>query len=105
MKHQVYLGIALRIIILFAVAMAATFVPEQLRDFFGDTSCEGKTYEWYGSTREGCPGSSFGIDEDWQWGARHYWYAWLMVFLFVLSVVNVVMSIVALLKKHYDIQL
>lgn len=37
MKTKVFLAIGIRIVILFAVGMAATFIPEQLRDFFGDT--------------------------------------------------------------------
>ena len=36
MKTNVYIGVAIRIIVLFVVAMLATFLPEYLEGFFGD---------------------------------------------------------------------
>lgn len=85
MKTQVYFGIVLGIIILFAVGMAGTYIPDHLRGFFGDQP----------SDRE------YGFDASYSWGIRHYWYFWMMIFLFLLSVVNVVVSIINLIKKHY----
>lgn len=92
MKTQVYFGIAIRIIILFTVGAFMTFLPEILRDFFGDTPhvCE-KGY---------CP-HGFGIDVGFKWGTRHYWYFWMMVLLFLLSLANVIVGIIRLVNKHY----
>jgi hypothetical protein len=101
MKTQVYLGIAIRLIVLFGVGMLLSFIPEQLRGFFGDETCIGKTYKMYGETRKGCPYEGFGIDQDWKWGVRHYWYYWMMFLLFLLSLVNIILSIIGLVTKHY----
>ena len=67
MKTKVFLGIAVRIILLFGAAMLFTFIPEQLREFFGDTPhlCE------TGECSHNYPSN---IDWEWHWGTRHYWY-------------------------------
>ncbi|HLG35547.1 MAG TPA: hypothetical protein VI757_11765 [Bacteroidia bacterium] len=88
MKTKVYLGIALRIIFLFSVAMAATYLPDQLRSFFGDVPYVPGRYNDM-------------FDDKYDWGARHHWYAWMMFFLFVLSLINLVMHIVNLIEKEY----
>lgn len=76
MKTIVFFQIALRIIILFSIGMASTYIPEHLSGFFGDT-------------QDG-------------WGARHYWYNWMMFLLFLLSLANLIISIFKILKKNYD---
>jgi len=78
MKNQVYFGIMLRIIFLFAVGMAGTYIPENLREFFGDVALK----EYY----------NIGVDPAYSWGARHYWYFNMMIILFLFSGVNVVIS-------------
>jgi hypothetical protein len=88
MKTQVYFGIAWRITVLISIGLFHTFVPEYLHDFFGDEYVE-KT-SWAGITF--C---------EWEWGARHYWYTTGMVLLFLLSLVNVIMTIVNLVNKNY----
>ena len=93
MKTQVYFGIAIRIILLFSVAMIGTYLPEILRDFFGDTPCVPD------ANGRGCR-NGFGV-YDYDWGVRHYWYWWGMFLLFILSLVNCVLSIIGLLDKHY----
>jgi len=81
MKTNVYLGIILRIVALFTIAIAGTYIPEFLpKNFFGDY-----------------------VDRGYQeWGIRHYWYFWMMVILCLLSMINCIASIVSLIKKHYD---
>jgi len=37
MKTHVYFGIAFRLILLFTTGAVMTFLPDYLRDFFGDT--------------------------------------------------------------------
>ena len=88
MKTNVYLGIAIRIIVLCLFAMAITFITPELRTFFGDV------YVPNGISDEG-------IDKYWDWGARHYWYFWTMIFLFLLSLINVIMQIVKIIEKNY----
>lgn len=86
MKTNVFLGIAIRIIILFGVTILATFLPEYLNNhypaFLGD----------YIDDRE-----------DKCWGLRHWWWFIMMVILFALSLLNVVLSIYTLVKKNYNL--
>lgn len=88
MKTKVYLAIAVRLIILFGVGMMVTFITPHMREFFGDVPNVSK--------------KDFGVDSAWDWGARHYWYFWLMVFLFILSLINFVMSVINIIEKNYD---
>jgi len=90
MKNKVFLGITVRIVILFTVAMLATFIPENLRDFFGDTPA----LEVQDHTPE--------PDKYYDWGARHYWYWWMCVILFLLSMLNLFISVFNLVQKNYD---
>lgn len=84
MKTTVFLGIGLRIIILFTIGMFMTYLPENLTEFFGDKMV---TYTW---------GKSL------EWGARHYWYAIMMGLLFTLSLLNAVLSVIQLVNKNYN---
>ena len=84
MDFKLFFGISIRIIILFSLAMAGTFIPDHLRVFFGDTLSN----------------SIFG-DPEWKWGVRHYWYFWMMCLLFILSAINVGLSIYKLIKKNH----
>ena len=90
MKKEVYFGIAIRIIILFSVAILMTYVPEHLHGFFGDTIDP--------TDVRGRPGF---IHDGWDWGSRHYWFWWMMCLLFILSLINVIAGSISLLIKHY----
>jgi len=85
MKLNIYMQIAIRIIILFSMGMFFTYVPNELRDFFNDTQCI-----------ENC----YGFDSDWYWGTRHYWFFWMSFFLFILSMVSFIMHIVKIIEKE-----
>ena len=87
MKNEVYFGIAIRIIVICVLGMLWTYVPDELRDFFGDQLSSERT--------------GFGVDRGYKWGARHYWYAWMMFLLFVLSVISAVMQCAKLIEKHH----
>jgi hypothetical protein len=86
MKHQVYFGIAIRIIILFGAGLLMSFASPWLHEFFGD------------SQRRECEGS---IDGCWEWSAAHYWYYWGTLLLFLLSLLNIIVASVSLIQKHY----
>lgn len=86
MKPKMYFGIAIRIVLLFTIAIFATLIPEQLRDFFGDTWNKGDKFN----------------NPHWEWGIRHYWFNWMGVLLFLLSILNLVIYIVSTVKKNYD---
>ena len=94
MKYQVYFGIALRIICLFGVGFLMTYVNPAIADFLGDHPC---------TKPSGC-GGEFG-NRSIEWTASHYWYSWCLAFLFILSLVNVVIGSIKLIGKHYTIHL
>lgn len=87
MKHGLYFGITTRLIFLFVLAMFATFIPEHLREFFGDKYNSGYCND--------------NLDPCYVWGARHFWYWFLMFFLFVLSAINLIMHIDRLIDHYY----
>lgn len=82
MNPKMFLGIAWRIIALFIVVMLTTFLPEHLHAFFGDTPN---------------PGVQGGYD----WGVRHYWYKMMCGLLFLLSIINLIITICNMSKRYY----
>lgn len=98
MPIKLYLAIALRIIILFAVGLMMTFVFPHLRYFFGDTLKSIPDVVINGTP------VYRGVDERWDWGARHYWYFCCVFILFILSLINCVLSIYNLVSKQYSKQ-
>ena len=85
MKTKVYLGIGIRIIVLFSIGMFWSYITEHLTDFFGDKII---------STPYG---------EKVELGVRHYWYSVMMALLFCLSLLNVAMQCVKLVNDNYDV--
>lgn len=83
MKIIVYLGIAIRILILGLVGGVGYYYSEMLHGFFGDK---------YDCGSWGC---------YWQWGGIHYWYSWTVSLLFILSLLNCIISARKLILKYY----
>ncbi len=88
MKFPVYINIAIRIVILAVLGMILTYIPDHLRPFFGDTPAA--KVNIFSS-----------IDNNWDWGIRHYWYFWAVIALFILSAINFIMSIKTIVDKYY----
>lgn len=76
LRFTVWLGVYL--IALFTFGMFSTFLNERIQasGFFGDTA--------------NIPLAYIGIDPGHTWGARHYWYFWLCVLLFILMLVRII---------------
>jgi len=96
MKTRTFLQIAFRIVALFTIAMLLTFIPEYLRDFFGD-----KPFVPYIGPYGNRIMESGDIDTEWAWGARHYWYFFMMLLLFLLSAINVCIYIAKLIDSEF----
>ena len=103
MKNKVFFPISIRIVILFGTGMMFTFIPDNLREFFGD--------EHHETCSEACVPTGYSIkkcsatddiDKRWDWGARHYWCFWCGVTLFLLSVANLIVSIEQIISKNYE---
>ena len=90
MKTTLFLNIATRIIVLFVVAMFGTYIPDYLRDFFGDHFEKGGRY---------------GDEQVLVWGIRHWMYVIMMTLLFLLSLASLMVSILDMIKKEYKVDL
>mgnify|MGYP000986510354 CR=1 FL=1 len=71
--------LSLYVVILCVGGMLCTFLNDaiQASNFFGDVAGHVE--------RDG-----INIDSDHIWGARHYWYFWMCVALFIISVIRIV---------------
>lgn len=78
-KFTVYL--ALWVVALFGIGIAFTFINDaiQASGFFGDV-------------KRVTPLSD-GIDVWYDWGIRHYWYFWMCIVLFLISVLRIILWI------------
>jgi len=92
MRTKVYLSIAFRVLMLFSIGFAMSYMKPYLHDFLCDTVhvCESQY----------CGHGVF-IDDGYDWGAPHFWYFWCMFFLFILSAINCFVSIRKILIKEY----
>lgn len=79
MKANVYFGIMWRIVLLFVFPVAYSFVDTN--KLFNEIPND------YG---------------EMEWSYTHCWVNALLIILFLLSLANLVVSIVKLIKQHYD---
>lgn len=82
-KLNLWYGLSLRIIALFVTAIIVSYTPELFRDIFGD-----KPYPEDGRYHR----TGF-IDEEWNWGYRHYLYFLMCLCLFIVQAVRLGMWI------------
>jgi len=106
MKNKVFYAIVFKIILLFSVGMMSTVASDIIQDtgFFGDTIhvCGDDCFvTWDGVTKSRCVNRSDPFDKDYDWGARHYWYFWMCVFLFITALINVIIGIVNVINREY----
>jgi hypothetical protein len=86
MKTKHFIEIGLRIICVCLIGMMVTFIPENLRDFFGDVKLE--------------TSHPMGIDRWYDWGVRHYWYFYMMLCLFILSAIHFVGRLIKIISSY-----
>lgn len=79
MKTNVYLGVGVRIIILFLIGFLATYIPETLNRL----------------------DATILNDHDLTWNNRHYWLNTLFVILFIWSLINLIVSSYNIITKYY----
>lgn len=107
MKNKVFYGIMIRIIILFTIGMVGTFVSDSIQDtgFFGDkihVCSQQDCYSNYsGESSHLCANRNDPVDKAHDWGARHYWYFWMCITLFLLAFANIIISIINVVNKNY----
>ncbi len=81
--------LSLKILILFGVTMLLTFLPDHLRDFFGD-----KLYIIpEGTDKYDMPNRHDFLDIDWDWGWRHHIYFLMCLLLFTVQAVKIIVWI------------
>lgn len=84
-RSKIIIYIGFRVVILCLIGMFHTFVPEHLTEFFGDYINTGKPF---------FTGGSYIETGELVWGSRHYWYFAMTTILFILSVVDLAISVV-----------
>jgi len=100
MKRNLITYISIRIIALFGVAMALSFIPEHYHSFFGDWHCEGGVYDYSWAedklTYKGCIYSKDTHHETWHWGYRHWLYLSMGICLSIVQIADIFTTI----NKH-----
>lgn len=91
MNTRLYIYICFRVILMVLLGMLLTYVPDYLRDFFGDTPRNPGLH----------PFDIDSIDLYWNWGARHYWYFTGVVILFSLSLIDNCLHVVNKITRYY----
>ena len=87
MKTKLYLAILIRVIALFSIGMFMAFINPYLHNFLGDVYI-------------GVNDNSEVIRDGYKWGAVHYWFFWMCFFVFILSLINFVVSVDRLITTH-----
>lgn len=88
MKH---FKIMSRIVLLFAIVMLMSFVPENNRELFGDWQCEGTHYE--SGEYTGCQYVGVVHGTTWHWGFRHWIWMLMGLTLFIYNAVLIIITI------------
>lgn len=87
MRLKIFVAIAVRILIVGLIGMFMSYIPENLRDFFGDVPAKKDPFPAI-------------LDDGYDWGVRHYWYFWTTTALFFLAIVSVVISIRKIIERE-----
>lgn len=86
MNLKLYFTIALRIILLMSFGFLISYITPNLRTVFDDK----------------LSATPSGMDANYDWGVRHYWYFTAMVLLFILSCIDFICAVVNGIKKYYN---
>jgi hypothetical protein len=86
--------IKLRVIIIFAIVILLSFIPETFPDFFGDWECQGSKIIGVNEGFYQTQGCSYGGDLEHSptthWGFRHWMWTLCGVTLFIWNVVELI---------------
>lgn len=100
--------LSMQIILLFSIAIMATFIPEHWHQFFGDELCKGSTYvpalwsmDGHVTKESYYVGCTLGGSHlpTWHWGWRHWLWCFMSILLFLCSSVRIVIFIKKNFKK------
>ncbi len=69
-------GLSVRVVSIFAVAMILSFLPNHLREFFGDI-------------KYATPNKFNAIDTEYEWGVRHILYQIMCIILFAIQCIRI----------------
>lgn len=97
MKLDKSTKISIRIILMFSFAMAYSFIPDYMHEFFNDTFCSsGSGYFMYSNNIEGI-GSHWQFcnyagehQSTWHWGYRHWLFLLMGICLSIVQIVNII---------------
>lgn len=90
MKRNIYLYVTTQVALTAIAIMALSFVPDLLRDFFGDWHCEGSKYDVKISQHIGCQYGDFSHGPTWHWGFRHWVWTFMCIVLFIVNTIRII---------------
>ncbi len=76
---KIYTNISLRIIIIFALAIGLSFIPDNFHSFFGDRFCKGN-----------CLSLQTPHEPEWHFGYRHILWILMGLCLFLVQFIRIV---------------
>jgi len=100
MKHSIIMA---RIVAIFAITMALSFVPDSFHEFFGDWRCNGTEvvrdangeFVYY----TGCHENGSEHNSQWHWGFRHCLWMFMGLSLFIYNSILIAISINKTIKQ------
>lgn len=84
---NIFVNVSVNIIVIFFSLMVVSFIPDYAHELFGDWLCTG--YE-YGDKAMSCNYGAGLHEAQWHWGWRHWLWAIMGFFLFIVQVARVV---------------
>lgn len=71
------------VIVVFAIIILGSFIPDQCHKFFGDTYCEIRHCQWINDLTDH-------VLPNWHWGFRHIIWLVMGLVLFVIQIFRIV---------------
>jgi hypothetical protein len=94
--YSTHIRVQLRIVILFGIIFAFSFVPDLNREFFGDWLCGGGKYQFVENGPDIIEGCQYPKHNNhgptWHWGFRHWIWMLTGLTLFIYNAVSLISS-------------
>lgn len=89
-KLNFFTRLSLQVILIFAIIILGSFLPDTLPEFFGDWTCKGSGKEifkmdGYTAQHTGCTIGAWHSEPELHWGYKHYMYMLMGICLFIVQ--------------------
>jgi hypothetical protein len=94
MKNSHYFFLSLQVLLIFAVLIFASLIPDIFPKFFGDWFCNGRTkFNENVASISHCTNGQGYHSSTWHWGYRHWLFMFMGLCLFVIQVIRLIQYI------------